>query len=316
MSGVLLFARLFLALVFGISGVAKAADPAGSRRAVVDFGIPEALATPLAWILPAVELVIAVALIPTDTAWPGAVAASALLLIFSIAITINLIRGRSSECHCFGQLHSERVTSKTLARNLVLLVLAGLVVVEGRTNPGPSAVSWLAQIRAVEAVYLVLGASSVALLIASVVYLRQVLSRQSTIITTIEAMKKVIDEDYAEAPIEHAEATEPTEGLPVGSPAPSFSLPSIGGKQVALKDLLSHGKSVLLLFVSPNCVPCESVLSAVKDWQREYKSELTIVLLSKGSLDDNRERMSKYDAQNLLLLGETSVTDHYRSKWT
>ena len=47
MDAALLIARLLLALVFVVAGVAKLADRAGSRQAAVDFGVPVSLATPL-----------------------------------------------------------------------------------------------------------------------------------------------------------------------------------------------------------------------------------------------------------------------------
>ena len=68
----LLMARLFLALVFGVAGIAKAADKAGSRRAIIDFGVPERLAPLIAWCLPLFEILVALALIPLSTAWWGA----------------------------------------------------------------------------------------------------------------------------------------------------------------------------------------------------------------------------------------------------
>ena len=43
----LLVARVLLAGVFGIAGVAKLADRAGSRQALQDFGVPTVLASPL-----------------------------------------------------------------------------------------------------------------------------------------------------------------------------------------------------------------------------------------------------------------------------
>ena len=36
-----LIARLLLAGVFAVAGAAKLADPAGSRKTLVDFGVPE-----------------------------------------------------------------------------------------------------------------------------------------------------------------------------------------------------------------------------------------------------------------------------------
>ena len=128
MNIVVLIARLLLALVFGIAGVAKLADRAGSRQAIVAFGLPAPLAAPLATLLPLSELLVATALIPTSTACWGALGALGLLLFFVVGIGANLARGKRPECHCFGQLHFAPAGWKTLARNGVLAVLATFLV--------------------------------------------------------------------------------------------------------------------------------------------------------------------------------------------
>lgn len=313
---VLLVARLLLALVFGVAGIAKAVDPNGSRRAMIGFGVPERLATPLARWLPVAEILIALALIPLNTAWVGAIAAVVLLLIFAVAIGVTLARGESPDCHCFGQLHSEPVRWSTFARNLMLMAAAGLVFVEGKDNPGMSALNWVVDLRAGEVISLIVSAGAVALLATGIVYLRRIVNQQSTVLARIDAMKKVIDEDYAEPPVEREDAAAPVEGLPVGAPAPSFSLSSIGGEQVTLDDLLVYGKPVLLLFVSPNCLPCETLRPSIKVWERDYGSQLTVALLSKGDLEENRDRMAKYEARNVLLQGQSGVAEEYEAKWT
>src|ERR1051325_7907995 len=103
MEMVLLLARFLLALVFGVAGSAKAARPASSRRALIEFGVPEKLATPLGWSLPVIEILIAAAFLPLVSAWWSAVAALALLLIFALGIGLNLSRGQRPDCNCFGQ---------------------------------------------------------------------------------------------------------------------------------------------------------------------------------------------------------------------
>jgi hypothetical protein len=45
-----------LALVFAVAGLARLADRDGSRRAMIDFGLSAALATPLAPLSPLVEV--------------------------------------------------------------------------------------------------------------------------------------------------------------------------------------------------------------------------------------------------------------------
>src|SRR3712207_7952948 len=102
----LFVARVLLAGVFFVAGLSKLADRAGSRQAIIDFGLPALLATPLGILLPLAELAVAAALIPASTAWWGALGAVALLLLFIVGISINLARGRKPDCHCFGQLHS------------------------------------------------------------------------------------------------------------------------------------------------------------------------------------------------------------------
>jgi uncharacterized membrane protein YphA (DoxX/SURF4 family) len=120
MDAALLIARLVLAAVFTLAGVAKLSDLKGSRRAIIDFGVPSAIAAPLGLVLPLAELTVAATLLPASTAWWGALGALALLSVFVVGITYNLARGRKPECHCFGQLHSAPAGWKTLARNGVL----------------------------------------------------------------------------------------------------------------------------------------------------------------------------------------------------
>src|SRR5215208_997785 len=154
---IVLVARLLLAGVFAAAGLAKLADRAGSRQAMIDFGVPTSLAGPLGVFLPVTELVVCVALIPGVTAWWGALGALVLLFLFVAGIGVNLARGRKPECHCFGQLHSEPASWNTLARSGVLAAVAGFVVWQGYDGAGPSAVGWLADLSAAQIAGLVFG---------------------------------------------------------------------------------------------------------------------------------------------------------------
>lgn len=136
----ILAARLVLAVVFAVAGFTKLVDRDGTRLAVRAFGVPTALAGPVAVILPLAEMATALALVAPDTAVTGAVAALVLLGWFMVAIAANLARGREPDCHCFGQLHSAPLGWPTLVRNTVLAGLAALVVAAG---PGPGLGSWL-----------------------------------------------------------------------------------------------------------------------------------------------------------------------------
>src|SRR5262249_11738510 len=112
---VLLIERLFLAFILGLAGATKATDLVSTRKAAISFGIPEKLALPLGSGLPFVEMLVALALLPTNTAWLGAVGALGLLLVFAAAIAVNLAKGQAPDCNCFGQLHSKPVSWSVFA---------------------------------------------------------------------------------------------------------------------------------------------------------------------------------------------------------
>ncbi len=124
----LLLSRLLLAAVLGVAGIAKLLDREGSRRALLDFGVPARLARQAAIMLPLVELGAAAALVPNASGRWGAIAALVLLGTFSVAIGAALVRGRRPSCHCFGRLHSAPAGWPTLLRNAGLGALAGAVV--------------------------------------------------------------------------------------------------------------------------------------------------------------------------------------------
>jgi peroxiredoxin len=128
MEPALLAARLLLAAVFATAAATKLAAGPGSRQALAGLGVPDRLTRPLAVLLPLAELGTAVALVLGPSARWGAIASLALLLAFSAAIVLNLVRGQAPDCVCFGRLHSAPVSWWTAARNgLLALVAAGLV---------------------------------------------------------------------------------------------------------------------------------------------------------------------------------------------
>src|SRR5260370_5869893 len=229
---VLLIARLLLALIFAVAGTAKAADLAGTRKALIGFGVPEKVAAPLGSCLPFVEMLVALALLPRNTAWLGAIAALGLLVVFAVAIDVNLSCGQAADCNCFGQLHSKPVSWSVFTRNLLLAAVAALVVSLGKDGAGLSAFNWLADLKAGEVASLALSIGAVGLMAATIVYLRRVISQQSTILAKIDATKREIDDDYAEPPVERDEALAPVEALVIRAPAPTFSRATVGGERV------------------------------------------------------------------------------------
>ena len=120
-----------MAAVFVVAGASKLLDSSGTREAVVGFGLPEQLASPVAVLLPWVELGTAVLLIVPATSWWGGLLALVLLAVFTAAVSASLGRGRAPACRCFGQLTPSPVNTLTIVRNVLLAVPALVVVIAG-----------------------------------------------------------------------------------------------------------------------------------------------------------------------------------------
>src|SRR5207248_9769678 len=204
-------ARLLLAAVFLVAGLAKLADLKGSRQALRDFGVPAVFARPFGVLLPLAELAVAVALVPAIIAWWGALGALILLLLFVAGIGYNLAHGRTPDCHCFGQLHSAPAGWSTLIRNLALAAIAGLVVGFGRDSAGPSAMELLGRLTVTQRVELLVGALLLVVLIGEGWLLVQMMTQQGRLLLRIEAL-----ENRLGATPSQAAARQP--GLAVGTP--------------------------------------------------------------------------------------------------
>ena len=86
----LVVARLIIAAVFAVAGVAKLADLAGARKSMADFGVPKGLAGMFGILLPVAELIVAAALrVP---GWGLAAAAVAGLLAVNGWLLAGLLR--------------------------------------------------------------------------------------------------------------------------------------------------------------------------------------------------------------------------------
>jgi peroxiredoxin len=83
------------------------------------------------------------------------------------------------------------------------------------------------------------------------------------------------------------------EGLKRGTPAPSFTLPTVDGGSLSLEDY--RGRRVLLVFSDPGCGPCEELLpDLVALHGRLDERESALVMVGRGDLDENREKCTRY----------------------
>lgn len=308
MDVLLLLIRLFLAGIFGVAGVAKFLDQPGAEKAVTDFGVPAELAKPAAYLLSTAEVLLALLLLFTTTSWLGALGALLLLLIFIAGMIYQLASGKEADCHCFGQLHSERVSTKSLVRNALFSVLALFLVGQGSDHQGLS----LTDDR-MNLMQFAFGLIISGLLAAAIYYLKQISAQQTLILRRIEILDVISREGGA---VERQEAGDPNESLPIGSPFPDFELPDLSGRIVSFEHLLAERKPVLLFFVAPNCSPCKALAPEITEWQAKLADKVNIILISRGTADENREKFSFSENIRVLLQKNRELADLVNAKWT
>jgi peroxiredoxin len=304
---------MVLACVFVVASIAKLRDLAGFKQTLSDFGIPLSLTSPLSALLPAAELAVGVALIPLATARWGAVSALALLAVFTIGIGVNLALGKKPDCNCFGQLHSSPIGASTLVRNGLLAALASFVVFAGWDNPGTSVTDWATGLTGIQVIGLGLTAIVLSLLGTGGWLLVSLWRQQGRLLLRIEALE-ASQEGKGVVPAQPAK--RPPEGLPVGTPAPAFSLTDLDGKTHTLRSFLAAGKPVLLIFSDPGCSPCTALMPDVAHWQKEYANILTVVPISRGDRKANQAKTKDFGVKTVLLQKDREITQAYQCAGT
>lgn len=131
-----LLLRLTLGGLLTLAAITKLTDRTAFQAAVAEFQLlPHALERPFAIALPFVELTLGALLLAGLGTAIAAWAAVPVFLSFSIAIGVNMARGRELDCHCFGSVQSEPIGWPALIRSSAL-VIASLIVAFGASAFG------------------------------------------------------------------------------------------------------------------------------------------------------------------------------------
>uniref|UniRef100_A0A831TDW5 Methylamine utilisation protein MauE domain-containing protein n=1 Tax=Thermorudis peleae TaxID=1382356 RepID=A0A831TDW5_9BACT len=114
-------------IVFLLSSLSKLRHPHRFVRSAVAYAVlPTRMTRALALALIPVEAFLAVAFLTGRIVAVALPLAAATLLVFLVAVSINLRRGRRIPCGCFGQA-SEPISLRTITRLLMLLGAIGLL---------------------------------------------------------------------------------------------------------------------------------------------------------------------------------------------
>lgn len=303
MEALLLAARLFLALVFIVAGIGKLTDQPGFRTALADFGVPLALTPFAAPLIPLLEIAVTIALLTTVVAWWGSVGAVALLILFTVAIIANLVQGRQPDCHCFGQTHSEPASWTSVARNVVLLIPAALILAAGSTETEISITSWADRL-SLSNPFVVGAAAVLVAIIAALGWLCLTLFRRyGRLLVRLEE----VENDAAVLPVPNLDSF----GLPPGVPAPGFALPALADGIVGLHDLLSIGKPVLLVFADPSCGSCGAILPEIRAIEESGSPPVTVAVITRGDVAANQDKLSPYGFERVILQTDMEIASAF-----
>jgi uncharacterized membrane protein YphA (DoxX/SURF4 family)/thiol-disulfide isomerase/thioredoxin len=313
--------RLGLAAVFATAGVAKLTDRRDFGRALRDFGVADRLTPALAVAVPVAELGVAAALVLPVVAWWAALAGVVLLATFMAVIGRSLARGEKPTCKCFGRLSAGQIGRRTLVRNGILLVAAGVIVAAGPSRVAPGALGWVAELTGVQRLGLAAVVVIAGLLTSQGWLLTQVLRQNGRILNRVAALEGALANAPAGRPGlpllpagngghgngAHGNGTHGNgghgngangngnghnghhhgpPGLTNGHPAPAIRLPDLDGDLVEA-DL--RGGLTVLLFWNPGCGFCQQMLPALRTWADERPDDApSLLVIAAGSAEDNR----------------------------
>lgn len=121
--------RLGLAAILLFAAIPKLTDATAFAAALARYRLlPEVLVAPAAWLLPALEIVVALALLLGRRAWLGAawLLAAGLATAFLVGVASAWARGLDIACGCFGNGSSIAFRDVLLRMLLLIVTLLGL----------------------------------------------------------------------------------------------------------------------------------------------------------------------------------------------
>jgi peroxiredoxin/uncharacterized membrane protein YphA (DoxX/SURF4 family) len=309
MDFVLFLARIALAAIFLLSGVSKFFDRRGTAEALENFGVPSGLAPSGAILLPILEVATALALIPRTTAWWASLAALTLLLAFCVGITVNLLQGKTPDCHCFGQIYSEPIGVSTLVRNVIFALPAILVAGHGPADPG---LDPFARMAAMSGHDRLLTLAAIAALVVLVILLRvtAVLFKESP-----HSLRDLLFHRPHDAALS---GSDPVfgQGLAVTSPAPPFRLRAVAGSHESLDSLRTRGRPVMLIFTGTSCPICTELMPDIAQWQQALDDYLTLAVIAQGNEAVIQDEAARYGLTQVLLDADQEVYKEYQANGT
>lgn len=121
--------RYVLGFVFVYAAIEKIAIPEEFAKAIMNYRIlPLATVNLAAIVIPWIELLAGLGLIAGVSIRSNAVLILSMLVVFSIAIVIALVRGLDISCGCFGTASASKVGWARLGEDIAMIIGAWIVL--------------------------------------------------------------------------------------------------------------------------------------------------------------------------------------------
>jgi hypothetical protein len=142
---ILAFSQAILMLVFLAGAWSKLRARETFEGVVYNYRLlPEFSVRPASYLLPLAELAVGLGVVYTPTRPYAAVGAVLLLVVFNIAIGVNLARGRREiDCGCFSSVLKQRLSGGLILRNAALMGLAAWLAWGAPQALAGTAAGWL-----------------------------------------------------------------------------------------------------------------------------------------------------------------------------
>ncbi len=223
----------------------------------------------------------------------GALMGGALLALYALAMAINLARGRRDlDCGC--GIVRKSISASMVVRNLLLAAFIACAAMPASSGCWASRTTQRSLVRSPSArllyasAELLLGARrrlrrSLAMEIhMSAFMISHVVLWALVIVLSLVVFALARQIGVLHDRIAPTGALMLAKGLTVGEPAPIVAVHDMDGNARQLGAVRDDGKSTLVMFVSPTCPVCKTLLPVLKSSVRAEQSWLDIVLASDG----------------------------------
>ena len=175
-----------------------------------------------------------------------------------------------------------------------------------------SATAWLADLEGAELLALVVAAVALGVIVIGGAAFLTLMRSYGKVLTRLDRVEAAL----ASGGFELDDEQMPELGLAPGTPAPAFSATTLSGDAASLGTFLETELPAVLLFTSPHCGPCSTLMPTVAAWQRDYAEALSIVLVSDGTADEVGAEVAEHELANVLLDDGHATYEAYEANGT